>query len=134
MRTLRPENIIPLLVPKRQGDPAGAADGGQGEQLGRRDRVTVSLLHSPPLTQHHVIARDQIPETTKTAAFGLRSPAAIPEVVTRIRSGRGDPSSLCPLSIHPASPQGSLPFLTLVKSFFLLTEPPPCRAFEGVHN
>lgn len=52
------------MVPKRQGDPAGAADGGQGEQLGRRNRVTVSLLHSPPLAQHHVVARDQIPGKT----------------------------------------------------------------------
>ena len=56
------------MVPKRQGDPAGAADGGQGEQLGRRNRVTVSLLHSPPLTQHHVIARDQIPGKPKRAS------------------------------------------------------------------
>lgn len=31
VRTLWPEDIISLLVPKRQGDPTGAADRGQGE-------------------------------------------------------------------------------------------------------
>lgn len=73
MHTLRPENIIPLLVPQRQSDPAGAADRSQGKQLGRRNRVTVSLLHSPPLTQHHVIAGDQIPKMTKrTSVWSLQ--------------------------------------------------------------
>lgn len=66
MHTLGPENIIPFLVPKCQSDTTGTTDRGQGKQLGRRHGVTVSLLHSPPLTQHHVIAGDQIPEMTKS--------------------------------------------------------------------
>lgn len=70
LRALGPENIIPLLVSERQGDPAGAADRGQGEQLGRRNRVTVSLFHGPPLTQHHVVAGDEIPGRTKAGGWG----------------------------------------------------------------
>lgn len=66
MHTLGPENIIPFLVPKCQSDATGTTDRGQGKQLGRGHGVTVSLLHCPPLTQHHMIAGDQIPEMTKS--------------------------------------------------------------------
>lgn len=83
MHTLGPENIIPFLVSKRQSDATGTTDRGQGKQLGRRHGVTVSLLHSPPLTQHHVIAGDQIPEMTKNQlSVSLQCP---PTTTRRIR-------------------------------------------------
>lgn len=99
MHTLGPENIIPFLVPKCQSDATGTTDRGQGKQLGSGHGVTVSLLHSPPLTQHHVIAGDQIPEMTKSRhSVFLQCPTTTTRMITIQGSWAGED----PPSPHPA--------------------------------